>query len=231
MSHEAKIHPAQTQILRELLFLPSANFAKLSEATKLGSDHAKFHIRRLLELGYIQKSKWEYSLTTKGKEYANKLDTDAGCIERQPKSAVMLLIQNGDKLLFQERLKHPHFGFWGLPTGKIRWGESIFETAARELMEETGLTADFEFRGLFHEHVRHAETNEVLEDKIFHVMFGHNLSGEMIEIFEGGRNVWMTQTEFMTQEKKYDSARIQMSFIDKAQMLIENVAIYGDDQF
>jgi 8-oxo-dGTP pyrophosphatase MutT (NUDIX family) len=49
--------------------------------------------------------------------------------------------------LFQERLKQPYFGYWGLPSGKIRWGETILETALRELKEETGLEADREICG------------------------------------------------------------------------------------
>ena len=46
MSHEAKIHDAQTKILRELLFLPEVNFAALQKTTGMESDHAKFHIKR-----------------------------------------------------------------------------------------------------------------------------------------------------------------------------------------
>ena len=55
MSHEAQIHEAQTRILRELLFLPHCKFAKLQKVSKLDSDHAKFHIKRLVELGYVDK--------------------------------------------------------------------------------------------------------------------------------------------------------------------------------
>jgi hypothetical protein len=62
------------------------------------------------------------------------LDTEAGVIERQPKVAVMLVVErtiNSRKhYLVQERLKHPLYGFWGCATGKVRWGGSIYETAA-----------------------------------------------------------------------------------------------------
>lgn len=115
MSHEAQIHEAQTKILRELLFLPATNFAELQNVSGLESDHAKFHIKRLLELGYIEKIDKHYQLTIKGKEYANKLDTDAGVIERQPKVAVLLIVErehNGTKqYLLQERRKHPYYGY------------------------------------------------------------------------------------------------------------------------
>ena len=121
MSHEANIHPIQTAILRELLFAPEASFTELQKTVALDSDHFKFHIKRLGETQYIIKSKnGKYSLTSKGKEYANKLDTDRGVIERQPKSAVIIVLQNSQgQVLVQERLKHPYFGFWGYPGGKI----------------------------------------------------------------------------------------------------------------
>src|SRR5687767_1675829 len=109
MTHEASVHEAQTKILRELLFMQSTNFASLQKATGLESDHAKFHVRRLVELGYLDKNGQAYTLTVRGKEYANKLDTDAGVIERQPKVAVMLIVErehDGNmEYLVQQRLK------------------------------------------------------------------------------------------------------------------------------
>lgn len=235
MSHEANVHDAQTKILKELLFIPETNFSELRKVSGLESDHAKFHIKRLVELGYIDKDGSNYRLSIKGKEYANKLDTDAGVIERQPKIAVMLVVErelDGQKqYLLQERLKHPYYGFWGPPTGKVRWGESIVETAARELMEETGLTAAFEHRGVNHERVRHETTGEILEDKVFHVMFTDEATGQLKESFDGGRNVWRTLDEMADEPKKYKS------FDGEMQVGIEGIAFseiiheYGDSEF
>lgn len=54
-----------------------------------------------------------------------------------------LLIKKGKKqYLVQTRLKDPFFGYHGYVTGKIRWGEKILEAAKRELLEETGMTAE-----------------------------------------------------------------------------------------
>ncbi len=115
MSLEETVHDAQIKILRELLFLPTAHFAALQRATRLDSDHVKFHIKRLVALGYVTKTADGYMLSIKGKEYANKLDTDAGVIERQPKVAVLLVIErqhhNEKQYLLQQRLKHPYYGF------------------------------------------------------------------------------------------------------------------------
>lgn len=235
MSHEAQVHEAQTKIMRELLFIPDATFAELQRVSGLESDHAKFHIKRLVDLGYIDKQNAKYRLSVKGKEYANKLDTDAGVIERQPKVAVMLIVerdQDGEKeYLLQERLKHPFYGFWGAPTGKVRWGESITETASRELEEETGLEGDFEFRGIFHERVMHDDTGEYVEDKIFNLMFCRNALGKLKDTFDGGRNVWRTLDSMKTETKKYKSFDVEMQGGIEGGVFIEQIYHYNGEEF
>ena len=232
MAYEAKIHDAQTSILRELLFKPAAGYAILQKPTGLSSDHFNFHIKQLVETGYVQKvARGKYKLTPRGKEYANKLDTDRNEIERQPKSAVILAIEYKGKWLFQERLKHPYYGFWGFPSGKIRWGETIIKTAERELAEETGLSSSHEWRGIYHEQVYNAESGEQLEDKIFHIIHCTGISGKLIENFEGGRNAWRTLAELKKEAKKFESykfeADIAMGKID----FIERTVKYTEEQF
>ena len=232
MAYEAKIHDAQTSILRELLFSSAAGYAQLQSQTKLTSDHFNFHITKLVEMGYVEKvSRGKYRLTPQGKEYANKLDTDANTIERQPKSAVILAIEKEGKFLFQERLKHPYFGFWGFPSGKIRWGETILETAARELHEETGLIADYSYSGVYHEHVILEETGEIVEDKIFHVIHCTNPRGELIELFEGGRNAWMTREEASKQEKIFKSFGFEADIAKGKEAYLEKTIYYSKDLF
>ena len=57
MTHEVNIHAAQTSILRELLFRPVAGYAELQKPTGLTSDHFNFHIKRLVEIGLVEKTK------------------------------------------------------------------------------------------------------------------------------------------------------------------------------
>ncbi|MFZ5670471.1 MAG: NUDIX hydrolase [Pseudomonadota bacterium] len=42
-------------------------------------------------------------------------------------------------LLLVRRLRQPEAGHWGLPGGKVDWGETTRETCAREIAEELGL--------------------------------------------------------------------------------------------
>jgi 8-oxo-dGTP pyrophosphatase MutT (NUDIX family) len=49
-------------------------------------------------------------------------------------------------ILFIKREKPPFVGLWGLPGGKIHYGEHLDEAVKREMLEETGLSTVF--RGL-----------------------------------------------------------------------------------
>lgn len=230
---DSSIHPTQNIILRDLLFRPEAAYSELQKASGIESDHFKFHIGRLVEMGYIEKTTTgRYRLSIKGKEYANKLDTDIGKVERQPKSAVIIVaVGDNGKFLLQERLKHPYFGFWGYPGGKIRWGETIVEAGARELREETGLTGVITHQGVYHEHVVQAETNDILEDKIFHVVSATHLSGKLLASFDGGKNAWLSEDELAQKDKKYASCDIETRVGRGKERFIEAVQIYTKDEF
>lgn len=235
MSHEVKIHDAQTAILRELLFHRTANFAKLQKSTGMSSDHFNFHIQKLVELGLVEKvSRGSYTLTPKGKEHANKLDTDNNTVERQPKVAVILAVQKKgvrNTFLFQERLKQPYFGFWGFPSGKIRWGETIVQAGERELMEETGLTADCRIAGVYHELVYQQESGDLLEDKVFFVMHCTNPQGKLLVNFEGGRNKWMSRKQALDQPKIFTSFDTEIDIITAKDVFVERTVEYSKELF
>ena len=46
------------------------------------------------------------------------------------------------RLLLIQRLRQPEAGAWGLPGGKIDFGEPAIETARREIAEELGIEID-----------------------------------------------------------------------------------------
>lgn len=236
MGLEVNVHEAQTLILRELLFRPQAGYAELQKPTGLTSDHFNFHISRLVDLGLVERvERGQYRLSLAGKEYANKMDTDSNTIERQPKMAVMLMIckeQDGQqKYLIQERVKNPNYGFFGFPTGKVRWGETIIEAAERECQEETGLVVKFEVRGAYHEHIRLKESFELIEDKIFFICNSQGVKGDLKSEFEGGRNHWMTLAELEAKDKKFQSLEYERKILETDTWLIEKTLFYTQDSF
>ncbi len=55
--------------------------------------------------------------------------------------AVSACVWRGEQVLVVRRAKAPNKGLWSLPGGHVEAGESLHEALARELAEETGLTA------------------------------------------------------------------------------------------
>jgi 8-oxo-dGTP diphosphatase len=236
MSYEPNTHVAQVAILRHLLFTPHAVFSELQKATKLSSDHVNFHIKKLIDERYIEKNEKHYRLTNKGKEYANRMDTDENEIEKQPKVSVTITLERRNEkgereFLFQQRKKNPYFDFWGRMGGKVRWGESIIQAADRELKEETGLEAKFEYKLLYHKRDFNEVTGKLLEDKIFLCVYATEFSGELMSSFEGGVNKWMTVKEFHNMPKRFTSVDDFVKLMDEGRTFAEREFYYGEADY
>ena len=57
-----------------------------------------------------------------------------------PKVAAAVLVEQNGRVLLVRRVGEPFRGFWTLPAGFINSGEDPAEAAARECLEETGLS-------------------------------------------------------------------------------------------
>ena len=205
IGYTSDAHQAQMKILRTLLMATECSFAELTRAAGLTSDHANFHVKKLIEVGYVErvtKDYGKYRLTRRGKVYANSMDTDTLEIEKQPKLTVDLAIEDAEgRFLVQERQKQPFYGYHGFPTGKIRWGETMTQAGARELLEEAGLTADLRVVGIYHK-LDYDTDGELLEDKYMCLIHGTNPHGNLIEQTESHRNGWMMPGEYKRLDKR-----------------------------
>ena len=56
-----------------------------------------------------------------------------------PRPAVGVVVVDHGRLLLIRRSKEPFASCWAVPGGKVGWGETLTEAAAREAEEETGL--------------------------------------------------------------------------------------------
>ncbi|MBT3990148.1 MAG: NUDIX hydrolase [Rhodospirillaceae bacterium] len=59
-----------------------------------------------------------------------------------PFVGVGVVVWKADKFLLIQRGKQPRLGQWSIPGGRQELGETVQETAIREVLEETGLTVE-----------------------------------------------------------------------------------------
>lgn len=102
---------------------------------------------------------------------------------------VMVQDKQTGKVIVQERIKS-----WcgvSFPGGHVENGESIYDSAVREIKEETGLTIEnLKYCGIIY------WFNNVTEDKYFvHLYKTTDYSGEMLEKTEEGRVFWTSIEE------------------------------------
>lgn len=218
------MHKIQNNILRTLLFKETARFSELN-ISKIPNDHFTFHLKRLIEQNLIEKDKEGfYKLTIAGKEYANRLNTDIGKVEMERQAKIGALIVCIDdfgkkrKYLVQQRLKQPYYGFYGFITGKIKWGETIYEAASREFKEETGLSAELDLAGIEHK-IDYSKDGKLLEDKYFYIFKATNPSGELLESFEGGKNTWLAKEEIERLSNLFDDILKIIDIVDKEKLI------------
>lgn len=58
-----------------------------------------------------------------------------------PRVGVIAIVWQQQQVLLVKRKYPPHAGHWGFPGGKLEWRETMSESAARELLEETAIHA------------------------------------------------------------------------------------------
>ena len=145
----------------------------------------------------VTKKENRYLLTDKGKDYTSLMDDQIELIEKQPKSSVLLhvlRISNNIVVehLLNKRLRQPYFGKIGRVTGKVRFGETLKQTAIRELYEETGLRAGKIFLEKVYHKLRHRDDGTYIQDALFYCFFVTEITGMLIEKTHFQENFWMT---------------------------------------
>lgn len=164
--------------------------------TDLQSDTFKFHLRKMIKAELITKSEsGRYSLTAKGKEFTNKIDTQTNTIRQQPKLSVLIVahasLQGETIYALHKRKRQPFAGYWGFLSGPVLWGESALNAAQRELAKQTQLNGDCLIRGFVRKRDYSEETKIILEDKMFCIITCNIRADSIKDVeWEGGDTTW-----------------------------------------
>jgi ADP-ribose pyrophosphatase YjhB (NUDIX family)/predicted transcriptional regulator len=227
-----KLHEAQMRIISALTEAVSARFSDLCEATGLSSDHANFHIKQLVGRGLVEhvpRTYGEYRLTRSGKGYATRMNTSSHTMEQTPRISVVLWVTNEEGcVLRQQRRKQPYYGYWTRPTGKVRRGETIIDAAARKLLEETKLTADWSIKGVEHRIDRDA-SGRLYDDKYLFTVVGRHPRGELSPQKAGMKNYWMSEEEYAKKTKRFGKP-LSTDMLHTNEELLFNEGIFSFDE-
>lgn len=225
-----KIHYYQKEILKRLTMTPKLRFNELL-IEGLESEHMNYHLKKLLDSGLVIKQDNIYQLTDNGKDYTNLLDDNVKIIEKQPKTSIIIKgIRKNDRTgeiehLMKKRLRQPYYGKVGRITGKVRFGETFKEAAARELYEETGLTAKIYHLEEIYRKMRKREDGTFIQDVIFYIFMVQEFEGNLIEKTEIQENFWASTKDLKDRDDTYDDLKLDESFELNPLFLNETVGI------
>lgn len=212
------------QILSNIMMKKSARFTELN-TNDLSSDHFSYHLNKLIELGLIYKDEnGEYALTKEGSLFVVNLDHISAKVVKQPTIIVMAvctqIIEDKRKFLIQKRRKHPDFGFYSIPEGKVEFGSSLEENVLRELEEETGLSGKPVLKEIKHLLKKKKNGNEIVKDLLFYAYRIDDIEGDLVDN-EEGESIWMTLEEYRSLSNTYDTNLETLESVLK-----EGVSIY-----
>jgi len=231
-----EIHRTQMSILHELRYATSKRFSELLEPTEHTSDTFKFHLRKLVKLGYVEKTTdGMYRLTPSGKEYANVLDEKRRAPKKQPKLAIMLLVSQlvgGEKqYLLYRRKVNPFYGYWAAMSDAVLWGEAFEEAALKRLQKHAGYEADFAVNSIVRTRNFTSEGDLPVEDIVFVIMEASNLHGEPHGKYAGGVPEWLSLSQLLKQDKYFSSLPAILESTVGQQQVVEIDATYPIGDF
>jgi len=96
-----------------------------------------------------------------------------------PRIGVGVLVKKNDRFLLIKRGQEPSKGVWTVPGGHVELGESLEQTAHREIAEECNLKINIVKRLDIFEFIQHDENGRIQYHSIVVDYFAHYLFGEL----------------------------------------------------
>ncbi len=141
-------------IYRLFLHQHELSFHEIEQGLGIRSNMVAYHLDSMVKEGLVCKAGQKYRLTEPGERllpHVPQLTQEV----YSPLPVILVAVLHQDRLLMLQRKKRPYLGYWSLPGGRIKVGESIEEAAERIVREKTGImTTDAQVNHLMHERVQ-----------------------------------------------------------------------------
>lgn len=134
------MHHIQRKIISNLAHESPLRFSKL-KPNNISSNTFSYHLKRLLEMGYVEMTDNGYVATRKALKTMSYVGSNE---KRTPRLATITMIyvtNERGEVLVQKRAFRPFINWYGIPSGLIHADETIAQAAQRELYEKTGILA------------------------------------------------------------------------------------------
>lgn len=141
MNQRFDLHHIQRGIILSLVARSPLKFSEL-QPPRIPNNTFSYHLRKLLENGYIEQTQSGYIPTRKSLKLI-AINGDQKWRASSPSLITMFYVTNdeGEVLLLNRNIE-PFQGWYSLPSGAIHTGETLLEAAERELYEKTGIKTD-----------------------------------------------------------------------------------------
>jgi 8-oxo-dGTP diphosphatase len=204
LQYSLDIDPIQLGILTILNKTKGGKRFSELNIDKLTSDHFNYHLKYLLDRGYIKKKNSKYYITFRGKILMSDIDVKGKKYDLFRFSVTVNAVKEieGRKhILVQKRNRHPYMGDVNTIAGKVKQGESVNDTAIRKFKEETGLSiSNIKVLGTLRK-IREDLEGNLIEDVVYTVCYAQNPTGELMEENDWGKHWWCDIEEFLDIQK------------------------------
>jgi len=205
LKHSLDIDPIQLGILTVLNGSKEGKRFSELNVKDMSSDHFTYHIKYLLDRGYIEKKESKYYITFRGKKLMSDIDLKGKKYDLFRFSVTVNVVKEigGKKnILVQERNRHPYINDVNTIAGKVKQGESVKDAAIRKFKEETGLLiSNINVLGTLRK-IREDTEGNIVEDVVYTVTYAQNPTGELQEQNEWGKHRWCEIDEFLELQSK-----------------------------
>jgi 8-oxo-dGTP pyrophosphatase MutT (NUDIX family) len=197
-------HPIQLSIIEVLRVAPEGLRYARMRPEGIENDLYNYHLQYLLKQKLVEKHADKYTLSDGGKRYLMELNplNEHGESNRFKMASLCLVTRKttkGTEVLYQQRVRQPFAGEWGLIGGGIHRGEPAIQAASRRLREEAGLFAEFRLAGLMRK-IKFDKEGELYGDILFHVCVADKYTGELVAENNYGKQRWIPHEEAIKYE-------------------------------